>query len=173
MWSDLYWLLVVCLLTGSRGRQTDQPRHSSPAGLPAVGQPPLSSRQVEVLEAAGLVSDLVARLHWPPEAAVGLYDRGGRPQGLGGLRTSEVPPGARVSAADGEAASRRGVSRPGAQRQVEVLSAGPLVPVVGIFKSPASQRDRGGRHCISLQSGQCWARLQFTIKTPRESLTDN
>ena len=105
MWSDLYWLLVVCLVTGSRGRQTDQPRHSSPAGLPAVGQPPLSSRQVEVLEAAGLVSDLVARLHWPPEAAVGLYDRGGRPQRLGGLRTSEVPPGGRVSAADGEAAS--------------------------------------------------------------------
>ena len=57
-------LLVVRVLVSRLGQtvglnSVDQPGHASLASLPVVGQPPLAGWQVEVLEAAGLVSDLV------------------------------------------------------------------------------------------------------------------
>ena len=101
-----------------------------------------------------LVSDLVVGLHRPPEVVVTLYSRGGRPQGHRGLRPSEVPPGARVGATDGETALRGRVPGPGAGRDVEVLGAGPLVPVVRTRRTRegpgTSQGESRGRHRVSL-----------------------
>ena len=133
----------------------DQPRHPARPPGPVVGQPPLACGEVEVVEGV-LLSDLVVRLHGSPEVVVTLYCRGGGAQRHRGLRPSEVSPGAGVGAADGEATFRGGVPGSGAQRDMEVLGAGPLVPVVRILELPASQGDSRGRHWVSLQSGQSW-----------------
>ena len=131
----------------------DQPRHPARPPGPVVGQSPPPGWEVEVVE-GGLVSDLVVGLHRPPEVVVTLYSRGGRPQGHRGLRPSEVPPGARVGATDGETALRGRVPGPGAGRDVEVLGAGPLVPVVRTRRTRegpgTSQGESRGRHRVSL-----------------------
>ena len=120
-----------------------------------------------------LFSDLVVRLHGSPQVVVALYSRALGTQGHRGLRSSQVSPGARVGAADGETAFRGGVSGSGAQRNMEVLGAGPLVPVVRSLKLPASQGDGRGRHWVSLQSGQSRTGLVLRLhgETPGESFT--
>ena len=130
----------------------DESRHPARPPGPVVGQSPPPGWEVEVVE-GGLVSDLVVGLHRPPQVVVTLYSRGGRPQGHRGLRPSEVPPGAGVGAADGETTFGGCVPGSGAGRDMEVLGAGPLVPVVRILELPASQGDSRGRHWVSLQSG--------------------
>ena len=69
------------------------------------------------------------------------------------------------------------MSGPGAERKVEVLSAGPLVPVVRILKPPASQGDGGGCNGVSLQSRESRTGLCLGLgdKTPGKGLavTDN
>ena len=57
-----------------------------------------------MLETA-LVLDLVIGLHWPPEVVVRFYDRGVRPQGVGGHWPRELPPGGRVDTLHGQGAA--------------------------------------------------------------------
>ena len=122
-----------------------------------------------------LLFDLVVRLHRSPQVVVTLYGRGGRTQGHRGLRPSEVSPGGGVGTADGETTFGGCVPGSGAGRDMEVLGAGPLVPVIRILELPASQGD--GRlmlsHGVSRQSGQGGTRLILRLhgEAPGESFT--
>ena len=87
--------------------------------------------------------DPVVRLHGAPEVAVRLQHRRVRPQRGRGARPRQL---LAVEAVQRHgAAAARGVARPRAGREVEVLGAGPLAAVVGLLLVPGPAPQRRGR----------------------------